>query len=133
MKPQTYMNRSGRSVAAACRALSTPHERVIVVCDDADLALGRIRVRQGGGTGGHNGLRSIVDESGSADFVRVRLGVGRPPSGVALDEHVLDKPSADEFDAIDGLIDRGASAVAEIVRNGVESAMRAFNGPAPEL
>jgi len=132
MKPQTYMNASGKSVEDACRALSVPYDRVIVVCDDADLALARIRVRQGGGTGGHRGLDSIIGETGSRDFVRVRLGVGRPPAGIELDEHVLAPVAADEKKAVTEMMERGADAVAEIVINGVAPAMQKFNGPPPQ-
>jgi PTH1 family peptidyl-tRNA hydrolase len=129
MKPQTYMNLSGRSVDDARSRLSIPAERIVVVCDDADLELGRIRVRAGGGTGGHRGLRSIIEEIGDAGFVRIRAGVGRPPTGGPLDRYVLANFENTEFEAVDSLVERGAAAVREVVTEGVESAMRSFNGP----
>ncbi len=78
--PQTYMNESGRSVGPARGALQVPLERVLVIHDEIDLPFGEIRVRLGGGLAGHNGLKSIRDALGSPDFMRVRVGVGRPPT-----------------------------------------------------
>ncbi len=131
MKPQTYMNASGKSVADACRAHTIAPQQVIVVCDDADLEPGRVRVRQGGGSGGHRGLASILDESGTGDFVRVRLGIGRPPTGVPLDDFVLAQPSGVEEEMLTHLAVRGAEAVASVISDGVESTMQRFNGIPP--
>jgi PTH1 family peptidyl-tRNA hydrolase len=131
MKPQTYMNRSGDSVAAACNDLDIPIERVIVAYDEADLPLGRLRVRKGGGPGGHRGVSSIIDEVGSRDFCRVRLGVGRPADRDAdLAEHVLSAIPDDMSDVVIGLVARAADAVERIVAEGIDVAMREFNGAA---
>jgi PTH1 family peptidyl-tRNA hydrolase len=131
MKPQTYMNRSGGSVAAACKDLDIPVERVIVVYDEADLPLGRLRVRKGGGPGGHRGVSSIIDETGSRDFCRVRLGIGRPADRDAdLAEHVLSSIPSDATETVVGLVARAADAVERIVTEGIEVAMREFNGAA---
>ena len=130
MKPQTYMNRSGSSVEAACSALGVAPEQLVVVYDDADLALGRIRVRASGGTGGHRGLESIVDETGNRDFVRVRMGVGRPPDGVPLDQHVLAPVSGTDAIVIGNMIETAADAVCAIVEGGVVAAMQRFNSAA---
>jgi len=127
MKPQTYMNRCGRSLEVACRTLGIPSERVIVVVDDADLPAGRVRIRRGGGTGGHRGIASIIEETGSRDFARVRLGIGRPPAGVELADYVLGDLDEQERAALDELVARGAEAVTEIITNGLEAAMQAFN------
>jgi PTH1 family peptidyl-tRNA hydrolase len=131
MKPQTYMNRSGESVAAACRDLDIPIERVIVAYDEADLPLGRLRVRRGGGPGGHRGISSIIDETGSREFCRVRLGIGRPAERDAdLAEHVLSPIPPDSSDVVVGLVARAADAVGRIVAEGIDVAMREFNGAA---
>ena len=127
MKPQTYMNRCGRSLEVACRTFGIPSERVIVVVDDADLSAGRVRIRRGGGTGGHRGIASIIEETGSRDFARVRLGIGRPPAGVELADYVLGDLEEQERAALDELVARGAEAVTEIITNGLEAAMQAFN------
>jgi PTH1 family peptidyl-tRNA hydrolase len=127
LKPQTYMNLCGRSVEAATTHLGIPPERLVVVYDEADLALGRIRVRHGGGTGGHLGVTSIVEETGSAGFVRVRLGIGRPPAGVELSDWVLAELGPAERGDIEELVARAADAVREVVVNGTEVAMRKFN------
>lgn len=130
MKPQTYMNLSGDSVAAACRDLGIPIERVIVAYDEADLPLGRLRVRQGGGPGGHRGVSSVIDVTGSREFCRVRLGIGRPERDADLAEHVLSPIPAAARDTVVGLVARAADAVERIVGEGIEIAMREFNGVA---
>jgi peptidyl-tRNA hydrolase, PTH1 family len=127
LKPQTYMNLCGRSVIAACGTLGIPPDRLIVAYDDADLGLGRLRVRSGGGTGGHLGVRSIVEETGAADFARVRLGVGRPPAAPDLASWVLEEPRGADALEIDALVERGAAAVWELIVNGVAAAMQKFN------
>lgn len=131
MKPQTYMNRSGEAVAAACKELDIPIERVIVAYDEADLPLGRLRVRRGGGPGGHRGVSSIIDQTASREFCRVRLGVGRPADRDAdLAEHVLSPIPSDARDVVVGLVARAADAVERIVADGIDVAMREFNGAA---
>ena len=127
MKPQTYMNRSGRSVSAACSDLEIPIERVVVVYDDVDLALGRIRVRRGGGAGGHRGVLSIIEEVGGVEFPRVKVGVGRPPEGMPVDEFVLAPLPAAEDELLESAIARAAEAAAAIVSDGVDAAMQRYN------
>jgi PTH1 family peptidyl-tRNA hydrolase len=129
MKPQTFMNHSGDSVAAACRELDIPIECVIVAYDEADLPLGRLRLRRGGGPGGHRGVSSIIDETNSREFCRVRLGIGRPADRDAnLADHVLSPIAADARDTVVGLVARAADAVERIVSEGIDIAMREFNG-----
>ena len=130
MKPQTYMNRSGESVAEACRGLNLPPARLVVVYDDVDLPLGRIRVRREGGSGGHRGVQSIITQAGASAFPRVRIGVGRPPHEVAVDEYVLAPFATAEQDAVQEAIRRASEAVCAIVTHGVDSAMQRFNAPA---
>ena len=131
MKPQTYMNRSGESVADACRHLGLDPERLVVVLDDIDLPLGRIRVRRGGGTGGHNGIRSIIDETGESGFVRVRIGVGRPVDATPVEQFVLEPFAESDACTVDEAVARAASAVCTVIAEGVEPAMQKFNAAPP--
>ncbi len=128
MKPQTYMNESGRAVGQAARFYKLPPERVIVVSDDINLPCGRLRVRQRGSAGGHNGLKSIIAHLGSEDFPRVRIGVGAPPHGGAEQiDWVLGVPRNADWDAFsDGCI-RAAGAVEEYILRGPQRAMETYN------
>src|SRR5881296_153122 len=111
LKPETYMNESGRSIAAAARFFKTPVESVLVVHDDVDLEEGRLQARLGGGLAGHNGLRSIAQSLGTQEFLRVRIGVGRPGRGDPrpVADYVLSAfdPTVD----VDALVRRAADAV----------------------
>jgi peptidyl-tRNA hydrolase, PTH1 family len=114
--PQTYMNEAGRSVGPARGALKLPLERVVVVHDEIDIPFGEIRPRLGGGLAGHNGLKSIKRELGGADFVRVRVGVGRPASSdpEIVSAHVLGRFREDR-EEVRELVERGADCVQRIV------------------
>jgi PTH1 family peptidyl-tRNA hydrolase len=127
VKPETYMNESGRSIAAAARFFKVPVEDVLVAHDDVDLEEGRLQARLGGGLAGHNGLRSISSALGSQDFLRLRIGVGRPGRGDrrSVADFVL-APFAPETD-VDALIARSADAVEAIVRDGLTAAQQAYN------
>lgn len=127
LKPETYMNESGRSVGAAVRFFKVAPEHVLVVHDDVDLESGRLQARSGGGLGGHNGLRSLAQHLGSQDFLRLRIGVGRPGRGDrrSIADWVL-SPFAREEDA-DALVARSADAVETIVSDGLEAAQQTFN------
>jgi len=127
LKPETYMNLSGSSLAAAARFFKLPNDQIAVVHDDVDLDLGRIQVRLGGGLAGHNGLRSIRQALGSAEFLRVRVGVGRPGRGDRrpVADYVL-SPFAPEDDA-EALIGLAADAVETLARDGLDEAQRRFN------
>jgi PTH1 family peptidyl-tRNA hydrolase len=116
LRPQTFMNDAGRSVGPARGALKVPLERVLVVHDEIDLPFGQIQTRLGGGLAGHNGLKSLRRELGGADFMRVRLGVGRPESTdpEIVSAYVLGRFSEDKAD-VDDLVARGADAVEELV------------------
>jgi PTH1 family peptidyl-tRNA hydrolase len=131
MKPQLYMNRSGRCVAAALAALDLDVSRLLVAYDDADLPLGRVRVRVGGGSGGHRGVQSILDELGSDGFARLRLGVGRPAEGQELADFVLENFAPGEAAALDLLIRRGIGAAETLIARGADVAMQAYNGLPP--
>ncbi len=127
VKPETYMNDSGRSIAAAAKFFKTPIDAVLVAHDDVDLEEGRLQVRLGGGLAGHNGLRSIASSLGSQDFLRVRIGVGRPGHGDrrSVADYVL-APFDPEAD-VDALVARAADAVEWIVREGLDAAQQRFN------
>lgn len=127
LKPATYMNESGRSVSPAVRYFKVPLERLLVVHDEVDLEPGRLQVRMGGGLAGHNGLRSIARALGTPEFMRLRVGVGRPERGDPrpVADFVL-SPFPDEFD-LEELIGRAVAATETIASHGLEEAQRRFN------
>jgi len=127
--PSTYMNESGKAVAALMRRHGVRDaNRIVVVHDELDLAPGTVRVKVGGGLGGHNGLRSITERIGTQDFVRVRIGVGKPPSKERGADHVLSKVPAAEREILDVGVRVAADAVLELLANGPAAAMNRFNG-----
>jgi len=127
LKPETYMNESGRSVAGAARFFKVEPESLLVVHDDVDLEAGRLQARAGGGLAGHNGLRSLAGDLGTQDFLRLRIGVGRPGRGDrrSVSDWVL-SPFDPEED-VEALISRAADAVETIAVEGVEAAQQRFN------
>jgi PTH1 family peptidyl-tRNA hydrolase len=128
MKPQVYMNRSGESVAAALSDLAIPMDRVVVTFDDADLPLGLLRVRRGGGSGGHRGIASIIETTGTNEFTRVRLGIGRPiAESPDLAAYVLSRIPAAAEEIVRPLLARAADAIACVTTDGPDAAMRKFN------
>jgi PTH1 family peptidyl-tRNA hydrolase len=122
VKPLTFMNLSGKGVLPILRRLNADPARMIVVHDDMDLAIGVVRIKVGGGDGGHKGVRSIADSLRFRDFVRVRLGVGRPPHGSSPEEFVLSCFSPEEYEVKSSLIRTGVSAVRLVIEHGVEYA-----------
>ena len=126
-RPTSYMNESGRPVGQLLRWYKQPPANLVVVHDEIDIPFGEVRVKAGGGTAGHNGLGSIVDHLGTKDFVRVRVGVGRPPGTKAAAGHVLAGFSATERKELPFLLIAAADAVEAIVAHGVERAMNEFN------
>jgi len=126
-KPQTFMNESGRSVGAVLRYTYAKPADLIVVHDELDLPLGTVRVKTGGGHGGHNGLRSIIEHIGTPDFIRVRVGVGRPAPGRDAADYVLSPFAAEEREAAVLAIARAAEAVKAVVRDGLTKAMNDLN------
>jgi PTH1 family peptidyl-tRNA hydrolase len=130
-EPQTFMNVSGPAVSAAARFYGIEPAGILVVHDEIDLELGDVRAKMGGGLAGHNGLRSVRSALGTAEFPRVRIGVGRPGRGER-------RPVADwvlqPFDPgtdVDAPVDRGAACALAVAREGIDAAMRAFNGAGP--
>jgi PTH1 family peptidyl-tRNA hydrolase len=127
LKPETFMNDSGRSVAAASRFFKVEPESMLVVHDDVDLEAGRLQARAGGGLAGHNGLRSLAQSLGTQDFLRLRIGVGRPDRGDprSVADYVLSPFELEED--VGALVTRAADAVEAIAREGVEAAQQRFN------
>ena len=126
-RPTSYMNESGRPVAALLRFYKVPPGQLLVVHDELDIPFGDIRVKTGGGVAGHNGLKSIAQHLGTKDFVRVRFGISRPPGQKDAAAHVLSDFSKGERDELPSLIDRATRAVHTIVADGVERAMNETN------
>ena len=127
LKPETYMNESGRSVVGAARFFKVEPKSLLVVHDDVDLDAGRLQARAGGGLAGHNGLRSLAGDLGTQDFLRLRIGVGRPGRGDprSVSDWVLSAFAPE--DDVDALISRAADAVETVVREGLETAQARFN------
>lgn len=127
LKPETYMNDSGRSVAPAARFFKVEPDALLVVHDEVDLEPGRLQARSGGGLAGHNGLRSLARQLGTQDFLRLRVGVGRPGRGDRREvaDYVLAPfEAADDREA---LVMRAADAAETVLRDGIDAAQRAFN------
>ncbi|WP_372594182.1 aminoacyl-tRNA hydrolase [Actinotalea sp.] len=125
--PLTYMNVSGQPVAGLARYLDVPAERIIVVHDELDLPFASLRLKSGGGEGGHNGLRSISSAIGSKEYLRVRVGVGRPPGRMDAADYVLKDFSAAEKKELPWLVDAAADAVEMIVLQGLGAAQLRFH------
>jgi PTH1 family peptidyl-tRNA hydrolase len=127
LAPETYMNESGKSVAPVVGFYKAPLDRLLVVHDEGDLDVGRIQARLGGGLAGHNGLRSIVQQLGSQEFLRLRVGVGRPGRGDPRDlaDYVL--ADFEREDDADTIVSRAADAVESLARDGLEATQRRFH------
>jgi PTH1 family peptidyl-tRNA hydrolase len=128
-KPQTYMNLSGQAVGALLRFYQLPLERLLVCVDDIDLPLGTLRLRPEGGSAGHNGMRSLIEQLGTERFPRLRLGVGRPPGSKAAAGYVLRDFRGEDAEVFDVVLDRAAEAVECWLRDGLVTAMNRFNAP----
>jgi len=129
VKPQTYMNLSGRSVGRLQRAYEIPSEQILIVYDDLDLPLGRLRMRPEGGSGGHKGMRSIIDVLGTQAFPRLRVGVDRPPGRMDPAEYVLRPFDKEQQALLDEILERAVAAVECWLVDGIVAAMELFNRP----
>ena len=130
LKPETYMNLSGESVSEAVRYLPLTAEDLLVVFDDMDLPRGRLRIRPSGGDGGHRGLRSVIEHLGTQRFPRIRIGVGRPPSGWRPTGFLLGRLGKEEREQLSEAVERAADAVETLLERGIEEAMNRYN-PSP--
>lgn len=128
-KPQSFMNVSGTPVAALLRFYKLTPARLIVVHDELDIPFDTIRMKTGGGPGGHNGVKSVAVNLGTPDFARVRVGIGRPPGRQDPADFVLKDFSATERKAVPNLIDEAADAVVLIAKDGLEPAQQRFHSP----
>lgn len=130
VKPQTYMNLSGDSVAPVVKYHNATPADLIVVQDDIDIPLGRLRIRKNGSCGGHNGIRNIIERLGSQSFIRLKVGVGKDKSNVI--GHVLGKFDPASRTTVDKVVSASVQAVASILRDGADKAMNVFNGWTPD-
>lgn len=126
-KPKAYMNESGGPLVSIARFFKVPIERIIVVHDELDLPFGSLRLKRGGGDGGHNGLRSTTSALGSREYARVRLGIGRPPGRQDPADYVLKEFSSAERKDLDYNVDRAADAVEMLLAQGLEAAQNEYN------
>ncbi len=126
-KPQTFMNESGRAVGALLKYYRVPLERLLVIFDDLDLPFGTLRLRAEGGAGGHNGMRSIIQQLGGTHFARMRVGIGRPPGRMDPAAFVLQDFRPEEVAELSSLIDRAVPAIDLFVTGGIIAAMNQFN------
>ena len=128
LKPLTYMNLSGMSVLDAVEYYRTEYENLMVIHDDVDLELGRIRIRRSGSAGTHNGMRSVIYQLQTEDFPRLRLGIGRPTEGEDLSFYVTGRFSKEERNIINETENRAVLAVEAFISDGLEAAMGLYNG-----
>lgn len=129
--PLTFMNASGEAVAAVLAARGLSPDHMLVVLDDADLEIGRLRLRPRGGSGGHRGLASVLTALGTEEVARLRIGIGRRPGEEDLVRHVLSPFSEAEWQRMDPVLDRASDAVRCVLKEGLEAAMNRFNPSGP--
>ena len=134
-KPRTFVNRSGDGAVGLLRRYKLSPEEMLVICDDLELPVGKIRLRPRGGDGGHNGLRDIIYAIDSEDFPRLRIGIGRPRTAegepvthpLVVARYVLGEPEPEEQEALEAAVERAAEAVACVLREGLAVAMNRYN------
>ena len=129
LKPQTYMNNSGSAISAAAKFYKIPTDRIIIMFDDISLDVGKLRMRRKGSHGGHNGIKDIIELMGTDEIMRIKIGVGeRTNRDYDLKDWVLGKIPAEALPEFEKALDRAADAAAEIIQNGIDSAMNKYNG-----
>lgn len=126
-KPMTYMNLSGESVGEICRFYKIPVENVLVIQDDLDQPFGQIRLKAASGDGGHNGIKSLAQHLSSNDFIRLKIGIGRPVEKMDPAAYVLQKFSDEENEKLSEILNKSVDAIEEVIFEGAESAMNKFN------
>jgi PTH1 family peptidyl-tRNA hydrolase len=126
-KPQTYVNLSGEAVGPVSRFFKVPPQDTLVIYDDLDLPQGTVRLRPGGSSGGHNGLKSIIEHLGTDGFPRLRVGIGRPPGRMEPAAYVLQDFAADELEVMEEVYQRVLAAVEVYITEGIAEAMNRFN------
>ncbi len=128
LKPLTYMNRSGEAVVAVLNFYKNKPEDLLVIHDDLDLPLGKIRIVKKGGAGGHNGIRSIIASLGTREFPRLRVGIGRPQGGMKVEHYVLSNFTKEEMLLVNKIVEISTDAILTIIEDGIDKAMNQFNG-----
>jgi PTH1 family peptidyl-tRNA hydrolase len=131
-KPQTYMNLSGQAVGGLIRFYKVPTDHLLVAHDDLDLPLGTLRIRPGGGSAGQKGIASIIQQLGTQEFGRLRIGIGRPPGQMDPSAYVLRHFATADQILVDQVLDRAVAAVETFMREGLEMAMNLYNGSLQE-
>ncbi len=126
-KPQTFMNRSGIAVAALLQQYGASAAELVVIYDDLDLPVGRIRIRRRGSAGGHRGMSSIIEQLAATEFDRIRIGIGRPPEGVTVIDHVLARFAESEVEELAKVVERSSEALDGLLQQGVAVAMDVYN------
>jgi len=127
VKPQDFMNRSGKAIGSLIKYYKIPLEQIMILYDDVDLSLGQIRIRPFGGSGGHKGISSVIDRLGTDSFPRMRLGIGRPPGKKNAAAYVLQDFTASEVETVEFMLIRAIDALDEYLTNGLEAAMNKYN------
>ena len=128
IKPQTFMNLSGNAVRSLVQFYKPVSEQVLVIFDDLDLPFGSIRIRKSGGSSGQKGMKSIIEQLGTEEFPRIRVGIGRPPGKMDSVDFILDKFRNSESSDLDFILERCSDAVECFLKDGIEAAMNRFNG-----
>ncbi|MBM4273871.1 MAG: aminoacyl-tRNA hydrolase [Deltaproteobacteria bacterium] len=131
-EPLTYMNLSGKAVSGLLRYFRLTPERLVVIHDDLDVPLGRLKIMEGGGPGGHRGVASIIGALGAEEFIRVKLGIGRPPAEMLSEDFVLSPFAKEEEEMAAALVERGAEAVVALLKEGLAAAQNRFHGRGKE-
>jgi PTH1 family peptidyl-tRNA hydrolase len=126
-KPQTFMNLSGNSLRQLIKLYHVPLQRLLVAFDELDLDIGMLRMRPSGGSSGHKGMRSIIQQIGTHDFPRLRIGIGRPPKGIDPADYVLKDFSTSELAFLQPTFQRGAACIKQFIQYGIEPAMNQCN------
>lgn len=127
LKPQTYMNLSGESVREIVDFYNIEPQNIIVIYDDIDIEKGHVKIRKKGGAGSHNGMKSVVQELGTTDFARIRVGIGQPEFKSDMINYVIGKVPKEEQEILHQGVKKAAEAVEEILKNGIDIAMNKFN------
>ena len=127
LKPQTYMNLSGKSIIQVVNFYKIPYENIFVIYDDMDVEKGKIRIRKKGSSGSHNGMKSVVEQLGTEEFTRIRVGIGKPEFEGDTINYVIGAIPEEEIKILDEGAKKASEAMIEIIKNGVDSAMNKFN------
>ena len=128
LKPLSYMNRSGEAVSKLVRFFKIHLDNILIIHDDLDMDLCRIKLVRSGGAGGHNGVRSVIEALGSRDFPRLKIGIGRPDGPIPVDRYVLSRFDKAEQDLVEKIISTAADAAEHVLAHGIQDAMNHYNG-----